>query len=72
MSDVFIVETKQRTAGIAVREADGYRFHAAAHELFHLDKRVYRSFAALHAAIASNDNVPKPATPRPRRRRRGE
>jgi hypothetical protein len=72
MSDVFIVETPSRTAGLAVREKGGYRFHAAQRDLFHLDDRVFASFGALRAAVASNDNAPPPRfSKRSRRRRAG-
>jgi hypothetical protein len=72
MSDVFIIETATRTAGLAVREKGGYRFHAAQHDLFHLDNRVFVSFGALHAAVASNDNAEPPRFSGRRRRRRAE
>jgi len=70
MNDVFIVETTTRTVGIAIREPDGFRFHAAAHDLFHLDNRVYPSFAALRSAVASNDNAQRELRGSPRRRTR--
>jgi hypothetical protein len=67
MSDAFIVETGSRTAGIAVAEPGGFRFHAAASDLYHLDNRVFRSFGALRSAVASNDNASSAAPPRGRR-----
>lgn len=73
MSDVFIVETPSRTAGLAVREkGGGYRFHSAQRDLFHLENHVFASFGALRAAVAGNDNPPRPRFAGRRRRQRAE
>jgi hypothetical protein len=60
MNHVFIVETPSRTAGLAVRERGGYRFHSAQRDLFHLDNRIFASFGALRRAVADNDNAAPP------------
>jgi len=43
MSDIFIIEVGSQTAGIVVRNSDGYRFFAASHLFNPLEGQVFRN-----------------------------
>ncbi len=66
MSDAFVVETPHRTAGIAVREEQGFRFYAADSSFFRLDQRIFPRLRELHRAV---NTVAESAAPRRRKRR---
>ena len=51
MSDAFVIETRERTAGIAVRDHDGFRFYASDPDFYRIDKRTFRGLRALRAAV---------------------
>ena len=43
MSDTFIIEVASQTAGIVVRDPDGYRFFSATHRFNPLEGQLFRS-----------------------------
>jgi hypothetical protein len=43
MSDTYIIEVSSQTAGIVVRDADGYRFFAATHRFDRLEGQLFRN-----------------------------
>ena len=43
MSDTYIIEVSSKTAGIVVRDADGYRFFAATHRFNRLEGQLFRN-----------------------------
>ena len=43
MSDTYIIEVSSQTAGIVVRDADGYRFFAATHRFNRLEGQFFRN-----------------------------
>ena len=43
MSDTYIIEVSSQTAGIVVRDADGYRFFAATHRFNRLEGQLFRN-----------------------------
>ena len=43
MSDTYIIEVFSKTAGIVVRELDGYRFFAATHRFNSLEGQLFRN-----------------------------
>jgi hypothetical protein len=43
MSDNFIIEICSQTAGIVVRNADGYRFFSASHRFNSMEGQLFRS-----------------------------
>jgi hypothetical protein len=51
MTDAFIIETKGRTAGIAVRDANDFQFYASDHLFAALENRRFRTLRVLHAAV---------------------
>jgi hypothetical protein len=52
MSDTYIIEVRSKAAGIVVRERDGYRFFAAAHDYNPLEGQLFRNARdAEHAAM---------------------
>ena len=51
MTDSYVIETRDRAAGIAVRERSGFRFFAAEHPFYALDQRTFRHLRALHSAV---------------------
>ena len=58
MSDTYIIEVGSQAAGIVVRDADGYRFFAAAHRFNAIDGQLFRNARAAERAairLASGD-----------------
>jgi hypothetical protein len=53
MSDAFVIETHERTVGIAVRDHDGFRFYASDPDFYRIDNRTFRGLRALRAAVDS-------------------
>jgi hypothetical protein len=51
MPHSYVIETRDRAAGIAVRERSGFRFFAAEHPFYALDQRTFRHLRALHSAV---------------------
>ncbi|MBV8651845.1 MAG: hypothetical protein JO255_10290 [Alphaproteobacteria bacterium] len=51
MTDAFIIETKGRTAGIAVRDENDFQFYASDHLFSALENRRFRTLRVLHAAV---------------------
>ena len=51
MTDSYVIETRDRAAGIAVRERSGFRFFAAEDPFYALDQRIFRHLRALHSAV---------------------
>ncbi len=51
MTDAFVIETTRHTAGIAVREHQGFRFYAADALFQSLDNVQFRGLRDLRAAI---------------------
>ncbi len=43
MSDNFIIEISSQTAGIVVRNPDGYRFFSASHRFNSMEGQLFRS-----------------------------
>ena len=43
MSDTFIIEIGSQTAGIVVRNPDGYRFFSASHRFNSMEGQLFRS-----------------------------
>ena len=43
MSDTFIIEVASQTAGIVVRDPDGYRFFSATHRFNPLEGQLFRN-----------------------------
>jgi hypothetical protein len=43
MSDTYIIEVRSQTAGIVVRNPDGYRFFAADHRFDPLEGQLFRN-----------------------------
>ena len=43
MSDTYIIEVASQTAGIVVRNPDGYRFFAATHRFNPLEGQLFRN-----------------------------
>ena len=43
MSDTYVIEVASQTAGIVVRNPDGYRFFAATHRFNPLEGRLFRN-----------------------------
>jgi hypothetical protein len=61
MTNAYVIETRDRAAGIAVRERSGFRFFAAAGPFYALDQRTFRHLAALRSAVeevAARDRRP--------------
>jgi hypothetical protein len=51
MTDSYVIETRDRAAGVAVRERSGFRFFAAEDPFYALDRRTFRHLRALHTAV---------------------
>jgi hypothetical protein len=51
MTDAYVIETRDRAAGVAVRERSGFRFFAAEDPFYALDRRTFRHLAALRSAV---------------------
>jgi hypothetical protein len=51
MTDAFVIETRDRAAGVAVRERSGFRFFAAENPFYALDQRTFRHLRALRSAV---------------------
>ena len=51
MTDAYVIETRDRAAGVAVRERSGFRFFAAEDPFYALDQRTFRRLGALHSAV---------------------
>ncbi|HEY0522530.1 MAG TPA: hypothetical protein VGD08_04010 [Stellaceae bacterium] len=51
MNDAYVIETQERTAGIAVRDHDGFRFYASDPDFYRIDNRTFRGLRALRAAV---------------------
>jgi hypothetical protein len=43
MSDTYIIEVRSQTAGIVVRNPDGYRFFAASHRFNPMEGQLFRN-----------------------------
>jgi hypothetical protein len=72
MTDIFAIETPARTAGLAVRAAAGFRFHACDDAFVGLEDRRYRRLEDIHqdvSRLAGARRVPAAAR-RPGRHRR--
>ena len=51
MTDAYVIETRDRAAGVAVRDIRGFRFFAAEAPFFALDKRVFPHLRAVKRAV---------------------
>jgi len=74
MSESYVIEVDDLSAGIVVRERAGYRFFAAAFQFFHLDGQIFGTVPhAEHAAreLLRSKRAPAPAKQRTGSRRRG-
>ena len=73
MSESYVIEVDDLSAGIVVRERAGYRFFAAAFQFFHLDGQVFGTVSCAERAaeelLRSKRRRP-PAEPRARGRQR--
>jgi hypothetical protein len=68
MRDAFIIETRDRAAGVAVRDRSGFRFFASETPFYALDQRTFRHLRALHSAVeAIADSITKPGVAKPGR-----
>jgi hypothetical protein len=61
MSDAYVIQTAGQTAGIVVRERDGFRFFASLPALIVLEERSFPSLGELHRAIAQMRKAIGPA-----------
>ena len=43
MSDSYIIEVESQTAGIVVRNPEGYRFFASSHQFNRLEGQIFRN-----------------------------
>ncbi|MCC8961583.1 hypothetical protein H8A95_04410 [Bradyrhizobium sp. Pear76] len=43
MSDCYVIEVSSQTAGIVVRDAEGYEFFAASHRFHALEGQIFRN-----------------------------
>ena len=63
MRDAFIIETRDRAAGIAVRDRSGFRFFASETPFYALDQRTFRHLRALRSVVeAVADSLVEPRT----------
>ncbi|MGO8919516.1 MAG: hypothetical protein ACLQJR_26750 [Stellaceae bacterium] len=51
MADAFVIELRDLTAGIAVRERGGYRFYSSDAMFFPIDARKFRRLREIRAAL---------------------
>lgn len=51
MTDAYVIETRHRAAGIAVRDAHGFRFFASEPPFFALDRQVFPHLRAVRSAV---------------------
>ena len=51
MTDAYVIETRDRAAGVALRDARGFRFFAAEAPFFALDKRLFPHLRAVKRAV---------------------
>jgi hypothetical protein len=51
MSDAYVIETGSHTAGLAIRERDGFRFYAADVRFDAIDNRLFAGLDALRLAV---------------------
>jgi hypothetical protein len=51
MTDSYVIETRDRAAGVAVRERSGFLFFAAEDPFYALDRRTFRHLRALRHAV---------------------
>jgi hypothetical protein len=60
MTHAFIIETRDNAAGVAVREAGGFRFFASTAPFYALDRRTFEDLRKLRAAV--DDVAARPGT----------
>jgi hypothetical protein len=51
MTDAYVIETRDRAAGVAVRDHAGFRFFASDAPFYSLDNRTFRHLRALRSAV---------------------
>lgn len=51
MAGAYVIETRDRAAGVAVRDRRGFRFFAAEAPFFALDKRVFPHLGVVRRAV---------------------
>ena len=56
MSDTYIIEVASQTAGIVVRDTDGYRFFAATHRFNPLEGQLFRNAREAELAASRLDD----------------
>jgi hypothetical protein len=61
MYDAFIIETATHTAGLAVRDAGGFRFYASDSRFYPIDNRVFGGLRAVQTAVESIVSAERPA-----------
>jgi hypothetical protein len=73
MTDIFAVEMPTRTAGLAVRAEEGFRFYASDNAFAVLEGRSYDRLEDIHADVRRLAKAPKlPASARRRRKARAQ
>lgn len=72
MGDFFAVETRARTAGLAVRAEAGFRFYAADRAFIHLEGRNYARLTDIQADVRLAEIPRAPALSLHRGKRRRE
>jgi hypothetical protein len=68
MNDIYAIEKSVGTAGLAVRDAAGFRFYASDQVFTTLESRRYERLAEIHTAV--NRLAAAPAKPQNSRRSR--
>lgn len=61
MPDTYIIEVDSRTAGIVVRDGDGFRFFAASHRFNRLEGQLFRNAREAERAALRLVNGEQPA-----------
>lgn len=51
MTDAFVIETRGRTAGIAVQDGKSFRFYASDNLFWNLENREFRNLRDVHARV---------------------
>ena len=61
MPDSYIIEVNSQTAGIVVRDREGYRFFASSHQFNPLEGRIFRNAREAERAARRLADEPKQA-----------
>jgi hypothetical protein len=70
MTDIYAIETSVGTAGLAVRDASGFRFYAADHVFTALENQQYARLAEIYTAVNRLAAAPSKPPKDGRRRKR--